>query len=194
MWLFNPPRRMIHRASFLRFLAREYGIPFMRENSSRISLTAAYSIEEGGGEGEKLLIGRMDSRSRLRTLHAYENYGQSSDSSSSTRASTRKLPTVFRSNIFTLCCGSRARPFSCKPPRISKKRDSETIGERNILKKKEERNLSNLSRESKNLGSLSILRIERANSFERYERGRNCVVIIQSDGNRGQTVGTRSNY
>lgn len=122
--------------------------------SSRISLTAAYSIEEGGGEGEKLLIGRMDSRSRLRTLHAYENYGQSSDSSSSTRASTRKLPTVFRSNIFTLCCGSRARPFSCKPPRISKKRDSETIGERNILKKKEERNLSNLSRESKNLGSL----------------------------------------
>lgn len=192
MWLFNPPRRMIHRASFLRFLAREYGIPFMRENSSRISLTAAYSIEEGGGEGEKLLIGRMDSRSRLRTLHAYENYGQSSDSSSSTRASTRKLPTVFRSNIFTLCCGSRARPFSCKPPRISKKRDSETIGERNILKEKERKkpiDLANLR-----IMDLSILRIERANSFERYERGRNCVVIIQSDGNRGQTVGTRSNY
>lgn len=161
MWLFNPPRRMIHRASFLRFLAREYGIPFTRENSSRISLTAAYSIEEGEGEGEKLLVGRMDSRSRLRTLHAYENYGQSSDSSSSTRASTRKLPTVFRSNIFTLCCGSRARPFSCKPPRISKKRDSETIGERNILKEKERKKPIDLA-------NLRILDLSR--SFESREQ------------------------
>lgn len=91
----------------------------------------------------------------------YENYGQSSDSSSSTRASTRKLPTVFRSNIFTLCCGSRARPFSCKPPRISKKRDSETIGERNILKEKERKKPIDLA-------NLRILDLSR--SFESREQ------------------------
>lgn len=160
------PRRRIRRASFLRFLAslekRNTGFPSRKIVANFVN---GRIFDRG-----KLLAGRMDSRSRLRTLRV------------------RKLWAIVGFDVHSRIANYSARIFSrtilclfSKPLKNLEERDNRGLWDdwkMEYFQKKV--NLRTRRIESKFIGTIGIARWR--------ER------IIQSDGNRGQTVGTRSNY